>query len=90
MGAQAGSQGSSWVNVSVPLDGSAGPSGATSYSPNSFEDGSFVVGSGALGTSVAGAVAGATNSFAFGSLRNLMPYVLVGGLLWLAIKHKKA
>jgi hypothetical protein len=71
--------------------GAAGPSTATdaAYNPISFSDGSFVVGTSALGTNVAGSVAGATNSFSFGSLGNVMPYLLLGGLAWLIISRRR-
>lgn len=70
--------------------GAAGPSNATTYSPVSFNDGSFIVsGSPSLGTSVAGAVAGATNSFSIGSFSNLMPWLLVGGVAWLILNRRK-
>jgi hypothetical protein len=71
--------------------GSAGPSTATdaAYNPISFSDGSFVVGTSALGTTVAGSVAGATNSFSFGSLGNVMPYLLLAGVAWIVFKHRK-
>lgn len=72
--------------------GSAGPSSATdaAYSPIAFSDGSFVVGSGPLGTTVAGGVAGITNSFSFGSLSSYMPYLLAAGVVWYVLKHRKS
>ncbi|WP_321797121.1 hypothetical protein [Burkholderia sp. BCC1988] len=71
--------------------GSAAPSSASLYDPTSFTDGAFVVsGSPQLGTSVAGAVAGATNSFGMFNVNNLMPYLLIGGVLWLALRHRKS
>lgn len=69
----------------------AGPSNASAFDPNSFTDGAFVVsGTPTVGTSIAGAVAGATNSFSFGSLGTYAPYLLIGGLLWFAMKHRKS
>lgn len=80
-----------------PLDfggGAAGPSNASDWNPVSFNDGAFVVsGSPSVGTSVAGAVAGATNSFAFGSLaslQGLFPWLLLGGVVWLIRRHRKS
>ena len=56
----------------------------------SFSDGSFIVSaSPQLGTSVAGAVAGATNSFSMGSFQQLMPYLLLAGVAWIVIKHRR-
>ncbi|WP_216352123.1 hypothetical protein, partial [Burkholderia cenocepacia] len=70
--------------------GSAGPSSATDYNPVSFNDGSFIVsGSPQLGTSIAGAVAGATNSFSIGSFSNLTPWLLIGGVAWLVMHRKR-
>ncbi|UTV53235.1 hypothetical protein [Burkholderia arboris] len=70
--------------------GAAGPSNASNYNPVSFSDGSFIVsGSPQLGTSIAGAVAGATNSFSMGSFQQLMPWLLVAGVAWIVIKHRK-
>ena len=71
--------------------GNAGPSTASQYNPISFTDGSFVVSaSPSLGTSVAGAVAGATNSFAgLGSLQNMMPYVAIAAVVYLIATHKR-
>ncbi|MEN2471058.1 hypothetical protein [Burkholderia sp. GS2Y] len=70
--------------------GSAGPSNASDYNPVSFSDGSFIVSaSPQLGTSVAGAVAGATNSFSMGSFQQLMPYLLLAGVAWIVIKHRR-
>ncbi|PMS38456.1 hypothetical protein [Trinickia symbiotica] len=93
MSASTGNQGNAWINAAVPLDmngGMAGPSNATAFDPTSFTDGSFVVsGSPALGTSIAGAVAGATNSFSFGSLGAMTPYLIVAGLVWFAMRHRK-
>ncbi|WP_246794589.1 hypothetical protein [Burkholderia perseverans] len=69
--------------------GSAAPSSATSYNPVSFNDGAFIVsGAPSVGTSIAGAVAGATNSFSIGSFANLMPWLLIGGVAWIVIRHK--
>jgi hypothetical protein len=93
MTAATGSQGNAWINAAVPLDmngGTAGPSSASSYNPVSFSDGSFVVGTSALGTTVAGSVAGATNSFSFGSLGNITPYLLLAGIAWIVIRHRKS
>ncbi|CAN0621102.1 conserved protein of unknown function [Burkholderia multivorans] len=70
--------------------GSAGPSNASDYNPVSFSDGSFIVsGSPQLGTSIAGGVAGATNSFSMGSFQQLMPWMLVAGVAWIVLKHRR-
>ena len=71
--------------------GSAGPSNAADYNPVSFNDGSFVVGTSALGTDVAGGVAGATNSFSLGlgQLTPYMPYLLLAGVAWFVIRHRR-
>jgi hypothetical protein len=70
--------------------GNAGPAVSSQTNPINFSDGSFVVsGSPSLGTSIAGSLAGATNSFSFGSLTQMMPLVLLGALAWYAIKHHK-
>lgn len=74
----------------LTLGGAAGPAYSSTYNPNSFSDGAFIVsGSGSLGTSIAGAVAGATNSFSMGSLGNLMPLLLLGGVAWIVLRHRK-
>lgn len=71
--------------------GAAGPSTASQYNPISFTDGSFIVsGSPSLGTSVAGAVAGATNSYAgIGMLQNVMPYVAIAAVVYLIATRRK-
>ncbi|ELW9447689.1 hypothetical protein QZM43_09760 [Burkholderia orbicola] len=71
--------------------GAAGPSNASDYNPVSFSDGAFIVsGSPQLGTSIAGAVAGATNSFSLGSFQGLMPWLLIGGVAWFVLRHRKS
>lgn len=71
--------------------GAAGPSTASNYSPISFTDGSFIVSSSPdVGTSVAGAVSGVTNSFAgLGSLQNMMPYLAIAAVVYLIATRKK-
>ncbi|CAJ6552370.1 Uncharacterised protein [Burkholderia pseudomallei] len=72
--------------------GSAAPSNASDYNPVAFNDGAFVVSeSPSLGTSVAGGIAGATNSFSFGSLtsfQGIFPWLLIGGVVWLVRRHR--
>lgn len=73
--------------------GAAGPSTASNYSPISFTDGSFIVSSSPdVGTSVAGAVSGVTNSYAgLGSLQNMMPYIAIAAVVYLiATRHKRS
>lgn len=78
-------------SLSGGAGGNAGPATASSYNPVSFTDGSFVVsGSPSLGASVAGAVAGATNSFAaLGSLQNAMPYLAIAAVVYFIATHRK-
>lgn len=76
----------------LTLGGAAGPAYSSNYAPSTFSDGSFIVSeSPSLGTSVAGAVAGVTNSFsgAGTSLSKLVPIALIGGLIWYVVKHHK-
>lgn len=74
--------------------GAAGPSTASNYSPISFTDGSFIVSSSPdMGTSVAGAVAGVTNSYAGlgGANSNIVTYIAVAAVVYLiATRHKRS
>ncbi len=72
--------------------GAAGPSTASNYSPISFTDGSFIVsGSPDMGTSVAGAVSGVTNSYAGlgGANPNMLTYVAIAAVVYFVATRRK-
>lgn len=95
------SQGSSWLDVAVPI-GPTATSGAQQSNTVSFNDGSFTfassptpgltaglsnVSSGvaSLGQGIANALTGS----ATGILSGIVPLLLIGGVAWYLIEHHK-